>query len=138
MSNERPMPSTNLEVRGNVENSSSVSRYAIKFAMAPHKKDSGLVLTDPADYYMNMDLPAVRALALWLSEWGAYQAARFKPTGFALVNLVSGERRERPAGAAIVLVGDSFYIRDENGTDLTGALPLYEWEIQPMYAPPTT
>lgn len=129
-------PNRNLTVQGNVESQSSTARRDHSFSITVHPSDSGLILSDPAGYYTNLALTSARELSTWLSQWCAFQRERFKPTGFALVNLTTSERRERADGEAIVLVGDSFYIRDSEGHDLTGALPLIEWEMQPLFTKP--
>lgn len=127
-------PPAQITVQGNVENVRSTIRHDVTFAIQQHATDSGLVFNDPAGYYTNLSLTGARTLALWLATWCTYQTMRFKPTGFALTHITTGERRERPEGAAIVLIGDSFYIHDASGTDLTGALPCTDWEMQPMFA----
>lgn len=127
-------PPRDCMVIGNVESRESTSRGITTFKATAHATDSGVILWDPAGYYCNLSLTGVKDLLLWLSQWHAYQRERFKPTGFALVNLTTGEKRERKDGEAIVLVGDSFYIRNTSGEDLTGALSLTEWEMQPLFS----
>ena len=122
------------QIHGNVSSTSATSRQPYNFRLRAHASDNGLILSDPADYYVNMSLDSVITLMDWMGAWVRFQRARFRPTGFALVNLINGERRERAEGQAIVLIGDSFYIRNESGEDISGPLPITDWDFAPIHA----
>lgn len=136
MTTETTPPPESIEIMGSDSSRSrTATRGNLTFQVRPVEGnyDSGLILYHNSGW-LNITSKSARDLGKWLIAWARVREAEFKPSGFRLKHRESDEVRELADGEAFVILGDSFFIRGADQTQLSEALSLMDWEMEPIIA----
>lgn len=129
-------PETNVRVDCNTSSKISTARSEHYWVLGP-ARDDGVIVTDPGGYYINMSLSGMQALIKAMQQWVEFQAWKFRPTGWKLTSIGTGEERVVESAMSVALIGDSFYLRDAKGEQIGEALPAATWRLSPIIPAPT-